>query len=195
MSYDPNTRHYVGDGPPRLTPERPDGSTPCQINHDLRRLELAAKEPKGPMSDLLHVQTEAFVQDNLAEFGVGEGIYGVQEYRFCRCANRWFTRLSLTGHVCEGQKAEVHVQGGRLTLEDVSRSDWAQKAIKARGHQICKKARREVKDNGNGDMEGVAIRDIAEFFVDCEGQKVWTGMIVRDFAYPEGKGSWTIKLD
>ena len=103
MFYDPVTNLYVGDGPPRSKPERPDGKYPCTTVPMMD----AAPKPKRPTGDPMHIQSKAFIQnaiasgkDRLATNISRPATYPANsssliasgtafKLYFCRCTGRW----------------------------------------------------------------------------------------------------------
>lgn len=63
--YDPVTNLYVGDGAPRSKPERPDGTYPCTTE----AMMDAVPAPKRPLSDPIHIQSKAFIDNATASSG------------------------------------------------------------------------------------------------------------------------------
>ena len=206
MFYDPNTKLFLGDGDPRPTPARADGTTPCAPNH---AVEQQAQQPR---SDILHVQKRSFVKKALKKFGMEDSVH---EYRFCRCTNRWHRSRELVDHVCEVGEVDVRVKGGRLTREDVTGVDWVQQEIEARGHESSAVSQKpdgqlrrhrsvdnlegttgvgEANGSGNGDTLAVHVHDSTEHFTDVAGQRVFAGTIVRDFGIKDGQGQSAVEL-
>lgn len=98
MFYDPIIKMFVGDGPPRSTPERPDGSMPCMPETGKSTVANAANAPKKPTTaktvdlvnaksesraalrrkdpdDVLHIQPRRFIHDfNLVPQATGDSL-------------------------------------------------------------------------------------------------------------------------
>lgn len=56
MFFDPVTRMYVGDGPPRSTPHRSDRTVPTALTREQVNMETAPEEPVN-IDDMVHVQS------------------------------------------------------------------------------------------------------------------------------------------
>ena len=56
MFFDPVTRMYVGDGPPRSTPHRSDRTVPTTLTREQVNMEAVSEEPVS-IDDMVHVQT------------------------------------------------------------------------------------------------------------------------------------------
>lgn len=56
MFFDPVTRMYVGDGPPRSTPHRSDRTVPTTLTRDQVNMEAVSEEPVN-IDDVVHVQS------------------------------------------------------------------------------------------------------------------------------------------
>lgn len=56
MFFDPVTRMYVGDGPPRSTPHRSDRTVPTTLTREQVNMEAVSEEPVN-IDDMVHVQT------------------------------------------------------------------------------------------------------------------------------------------
>ncbi|MCJ1425127.1 hypothetical protein MMC29_003015 [Sticta canariensis] len=105
MFFDPATNMFVGDGPPRVTPERADGTLP-----GTRRVHVAAEpisnRPVNP-DNALHVQTEGQIASVNAAgaraaaapslrrpVGVAPTSAPTRAFQryFCRCTGQWLDR-------------------------------------------------------------------------------------------------------
>lgn len=196
MWYDLNTRLYYGDGPPRRTPLRPDGSRPCapgqagetsipNISVDTRKLT----------NDILHLQPMLEVRDNLLDFGAT----GVATMKFCRCINMWGPESLMKDHVCYETTIENRVQATPVSIKKARSACWApdrgpfpraksDNMPQAEKDMCATKSAGIAIGAGDGNHVGVKIRDFAMFCVDGRGQKAFTGQIIRDFgARNQGK--------
>ncbi len=66
MAYEPTTRKFTGDGPPRSKPLRSDGTGPCTGSMTTPRNPTANGQP---ITDQLHIQPKAFVEKSMKGFG------------------------------------------------------------------------------------------------------------------------------
>lgn len=57
MFFDPVTRMYVGDGPPRSTPHRSDRTVPTTLTREQVNMETVPEEPVN-IDDVVHVQSQ-----------------------------------------------------------------------------------------------------------------------------------------
>lgn len=120
MFYDPVTDLYVGDGPPRSKPERPDGTYPCTPK------ETTKTEPNSmrPTGDSVHIQSQAFIENaitssrdprvksayqptsDLASPSDAAAPSATNKLYFCRCTGKWLQEP----HECaEGPLGDAHI--------------------------------------------------------------------------------------
>lgn len=67
MFFDPNTDMFIGDGPPRKSPYRADGTLPSKP--DLQSDSATNEQYPEPREDKLHIQTAREVTKRMANFG------------------------------------------------------------------------------------------------------------------------------
>lgn len=67
MFFDPSTRMFTGDGPPRKSAYRPDGTLPCMPDRESDF--ITNRQYPKPAEDMLHIQTKREVTKRMANFG------------------------------------------------------------------------------------------------------------------------------
>lgn len=82
MFYDPLTKLFMGDGTPRPTLHRADGTTPCPPDPDAEADQAAF--PIGNPEDVLHVQRSSFTAPH-----IGQPYVPAHTRFFCSCTGRW----------------------------------------------------------------------------------------------------------
>ncbi|MCJ1464948.1 hypothetical protein MMC07_003563 [Pseudocyphellaria aurata] len=102
MFFDPVTNMFVGDGPPRATPERADGSMPCTTRAQMEALPRLNR-PVNP-EDALHIQTQEHIASINAAVARAAAVPPIHlpvgvaptsaptrpfERYFCRCSGQW----------------------------------------------------------------------------------------------------------
>ena len=200
MHFDPHTKLFHGDGPPRSTPYRLDGSWPVLTrNTQGANLGSTSTDPE----DVLHLQPKDEVRDKLRGFGEEHGIV---RWRLCRCVNAWNPEATMKDHVCQASTVERRVPATPATFttmrfQSQERNEAAddksvsgspdiaedQKVTKSKNYASL------ATGNGDGDQSGVKIRDFAEFIADSE-KKTFSGTIVRDFARPKGMDTIAVRF-
>lgn len=189
MQYDHNSKLYYGDGLPRPTPFRPNGTGPCTPGQ-IRDTEVASisVDTRKLPSDILHLQPMLEVGENLLRFGV----HGIATMRFCRCMNIWRPKSAMTEHVCTEPSVEDRVQATPVRPKKASCVAWVPglKPVSRHGQRGLSQVEKNLcatnndgvaMEAGDGDRTGVDVHDCSEFFVDRGGEKVFTGPSIRDF--------------
>jgi len=189
MQYDHNTKLYYGDGLPRRTPFRLDGTGPCTPDQvrDTHSDSDSANARKLP-SDILHLQPMREVREILSDFGV----HGIATMRFCRCLNTWGPESAMTGHVCTEPSIENRVQATPVSIEKARSELWISGLGRVPHHgereSIQAEKRMRATNNfdvamaaGEGDRTGTEVCEFSQFFADSRGQKILPLPIIRDF--------------
>lgn len=105
MFFDPTTNLFIGDGEPRSTVERPDGSLPGTTQAMVDALPRPV-HPRGVPEDAFHIQSYDFVGSATAAGNARREAAGTQpssstsarapdapfQRYFCRCTGRWLAR-------------------------------------------------------------------------------------------------------
>lgn len=194
MSYDPHTKLYHGDGEPRLTPYRADGTWRLTIKQVCEgQAAKTSRDTRKIPTDIFHVQTALEVRDRVLDFGCK---HGVMRWKLCRCTGTWGPEEALKDHLCHEPAIE-----GRISATPVTREKLG---AKTRTHERSSSAPASSRTESNEDQEvvkagkyrtvatgaedgaqsGVQIRNYGDFFVDGQCAKQSAGVIARDLAYP-----------
>lgn len=195
MTYDPNYKTYIGDGYPRTMPTRLDGSGPCTVDSLVSAqgaASQAANPVAGPITDILHVQTEAHVKEGMQDFGAKPN-RPVTRLRLCLCDRKWYSAslMERAEHVCVDSTANEEKQvSSRIMWNDLVRQGLVP------GQPTVGQALEGVSENaavGQGseqgaddvkrDVNGTAVKSKDSAERKGEGEKNdLRGVIVRDFA-------------
>lgn len=204
MQYDHKSKLYYGDGPPRPTPFRPDGTGPCTTGQ-VRETQVASidVDTRKLPNDILHLQPMLDVRENLLRFGA----HGIATMRFCRCINMWGPKSAMTEHVCTDPSVENRVQATPVRTKKARSVDWVLGLKPVSHHRERESSQVEKNMNatnnigvameaGDGDRTGVDVRDFLEFFVNGGSEQVSTGLSIRDFGTGnEGKAATSFFLE
>ncbi len=200
ITYDPNYKAYIGDGYPRSIPTRLDGSGPCTEDPLIsaqRAASQAANPLTGPITDILHVQTEAHVKEGMKDFGTSSN-RPVERLRLCLCDRKWYSAslMERAGHVCVDSTANAEREvGRRIMWVDLVRQGLApgQPTV---GQGLEGGAENDAVGLGSGQVADYMERDVTRAAVKSKGsadekeegeESEFKGVIVRDFAV-EGEG-------
>ena len=195
IKYDPNYKAYIGDGYPRTIPTRPDGSTPCTedpLIRAQRAASQAANPASAPITDILHVQTEAHVREGMKDFGTDSN-RRVKRLRLCLCDRKWYSASLMTraGHVCVDLTANAERQvGRRIVWDDLVRQGLVpgqptvgQALEGGFENTAVDRGTAQVVDHVERDVTGATAKskDTADG-KEKEEEKELKSVIVRDFA-------------
>ena len=195
IKYDPNYKAYIGDGYPRTIPTRPDGSGPCTEDPSTsaqRAASQAANPATGPITDILHVQTEAHVKEGMRNFGTNSH-RPVTRLRLCLCDRKWYSAslMARAGHVCIDSAANAERQDVRRIMWD----DLVRQGLVPGQHTVGQaleggsentavaRGTAQIVEYVGRDVTGAAVKsnDSADGKEE-EGENQFKGIIVRDFA-------------
>lgn len=201
MTYDPNYKAYIGDGYAQTIPTRLDGSGPCTEDPLIsaqRAASQAANPAAGPITDILHVQTEAHVKEGMKDFG-SKPNRPVTRLRLCLCDRKWYSAslMAQAEHVCVDSTANAERQVGRRVMwDDVVRQGLVPGQPTVH-HALEGGSQDGVVGRRSGQVADHVERDVTETAVkskDSANEKEERvghgskGVIVRDFAVEtEGK--------
>ena len=195
ITYDPNYKAYIGDGYPRTIPTRPDGSSPCTedpLKSAQRAASEAASPAPGPITDVLHVQTDAHVKEGMKGFGTNSK-RPVTRLRLCLCDRKWYSAslMAREAHVCVDSIAHMERQvGRRIMWDDLIRQGLVPgqltvgEALEGGSENTAVgQGTAQVVDYGKRDVTGAAVKSKDSVDGETEGaQNEPRGVIVRDFA-------------
>lgn len=120
MHYDVFTKLFYGDGPPRSTPIRPDGTWPCkQDQASGSQSPATGLNTRKLDNDSLHLQPKLEVRARLEHFGVN----GIATMKLCRCINMWGTEAAMTEHVCTEPTVNSRVRATPVRIKTVRSSE------------------------------------------------------------------------
>ena len=195
MTYDPNYKAYIGDGYARTIPTRLDGSGPCTEDPLIsaqRAASQAANPAVGPITDILHVQTEAHVKEGMKDFG-SKPNRPVTRLRLCLCDRKWYSAslMARAKHVCVDSLTNAERQvGRRIMWDDLVRQGLVPGQptvghVLEGGSQNSVVGRRsgQVADDVERGVTGAAVnsKDSAHE-KEARDEDESKGVIVRDFA-------------
>ena len=194
MTYDPNYKAYIGDGYPRTMPTRLDGSGPCTEDPLVsvqRAASQAANPAAGPITDILHVQTEAHVKEGMKDFGAKPN-RPVTRLRLCLCDRKWYSAslMAQAEHVCVDSAANAERQvGNRIMWNDLVRQGLVpgQPTVGQALEGVFENAAvGQGSEQGADDVErnisGAAVKSNASADEKKESEDNLKGVRVRDFA-------------
>ena len=195
MTYDPNYKAYIGDGYPRTMPTRLDGSGPCTedpLVSAQRAASQTANPAAGPITDILHVQTEAHVKEGMKDFGAKPN-RPVTRLRLCLCDRKWYSAslMERAEHVCVDSTANAERQvGSRIMWNDLVRQGLAPGQLTVgqglegvTENAAVRQGSEQGADDAERDVNGTAVKgkDSVEGKEKGEENDL-KGVIVRDFA-------------
>lgn len=123
MQYDHHTKQYYGDGPPRSTSFRPDGTWPCKQDQACGfQSHATSLDTRKLPNDALHLQPKLEVRARLENFGVN----GIATMKLCRCINMWGTEPAMTEHVCTEPTVNSRVRATPVRINMVRSSEQSQ---------------------------------------------------------------------
>ena len=200
IKYDPNYKAYIGDGYPRTIPTRPDGYSPCTEDPLItaqRAASQAANPAPGPITDILHVQTEAHVKEGMKDFGTTSN-RPVTRLRLCLCDRKWYSAslMARAGHVCVDSSVNAERQvGRRIMWDDLVRQGLVpgqptvgQALEGGSGNIAVDRGTAQMVDYVERDVTGAAAKSKDPADGKEKGEENdFKGVVVRDFAV-ETKG-------
>lgn len=206
MHYDLKTNLYHGDGSPRRTFHRSDGTFPRGLNHNrIAEPDPTSVDTRRLPLDTLHLQPALEVQNSLVQFGVDKGL---QSSRYCRCENIWKDEEDMESHKCNESEVKGRVQAGPVTRRQVDSENWVLARCVSpnqnwwNDHLTDEEIALQATNGayiatgaGDGDHSGTIVRDFAELCLDDQGVKRFMGAIVRDFAQKGGRKAKVLHLE
>ena len=195
ITYDPNYKAYIGDGYPRTIPTRPDGSSPCTEDplKSAQRAAFEAADPSpGPITDVLHVQTDAHVKEGMEGFGTNSN-RRVTRLRLCLCDRKWYSAslMAREAHICVDSTANAERQvGRRIMWDDLVRQGLVPEQLTVgealeggSANTAVGRGTAQVVDYGKTDVTRAAVKSKDPADGEEEGEQCEPkGIIVRDFA-------------
>ena len=194
MYFDRQTKLFCGDGSPRPTLQRPDGTFPCAVGDPPQnRPKPNGNDAERDSARDLHLQPPTVVRDHLLDFGQK---HGSQTFHFCRCTGTWLEAEIYGDHVCAEIKVKNRVQAGPVSYKQAVSRKWVpgrQKRLDQKP-EWTQAEKQMISTNGVGHATGAGIeidedtkvRDFAETPSD-QNAKAFTGAIARDFARKKGR--------
>lgn len=204
MTYDPNYKAYIGDGYPRTMPTRLDGSGPCTDDPLLsaqRAASQAANPATGPITDILHVQTEAHVKEGMKDFGSTPN-RPVTRLRLCLCDRKWYSAslMARAEHVCVDSTANAEREvGRRIMWDDLARQGLVpgkptvgQASKGGSENTAVGRGSGQVADDAETDTTGATVKSKdSATGKEKSHEDQFKGVSVRDFAVEAEEGPYT----
>ena len=194
MTYDPNYKAYIGDGYPRTMPTRLDGFGPCTedpLVSAQRAASQAANPAAGPITDILHVQTEAHVKEGMKDFGAKPN-RPVTRLRLCLCDRKWYSAslMERAEHVCVDSTANAERQVGRRIMWDdlvrqglVPGQPTVGQALEGRsGNTAVDQGTAQSAEDVEGEVTGATVKSKTSAERKEREENELKGVVVRDFA-------------